>query len=367
MKRIVIKIGSSSIVNEDLSINKKIMLSLMRSIALLKEKGIEVALVSSGAIALGRHALALTKKPSIISLKQACAAIGQAKLMEEYNKAADYYDLITGQILVSHDDFQIRKRMLYLSNTLDAMFQHGVVPIINENDALAVEEIKVGDNDTLAALIAPMIHADLVILFSDVDGLYNKNPKTNQDAELIKDVFEINSEISSFVGALTSNVGTGGMETKLTAAAKATVAGTDLIICNSNRIDDLLEIVLEEKIGTLFHKSQKAISSREHWIIYKTNSVGKVVIDDGCKKALFNKKVSILAKGVIKIVGNFLEDSVIDIVDNNDNRIAKGISKLSSNDIERIKGLSNQEIKALGIKHPEIVHANDLVILHETL
>jgi len=167
IKRIVIKIGSSSLVKKDLSINEPMLISIMQSFKKLTDNGLEVALVTSGAIAVGMHALGLEKRPKDMALKQACAAVGQAKLMEEYNKAADIYDLKTGQILLNHDDFQIRKRMNYLSNTLSAMFDNGIIPIINENDALAVEEIKVGDNDTLSALISPMVKADLLILFSD--------------------------------------------------------------------------------------------------------------------------------------------------------------------------------------------------------
>lgn len=362
MKRVVVKVGSSSIVNKDLSVNKKVMLSLMKSFYELKDD-VQVALVTSGAIALGMHELSLNKKPSVMALKQACAAIGQAKLMEEYNKAANYYELVAGQILVSHDDFQVRKRMVYLSNTLDEMFKHGIIPIINENDALAVEEIKVGDNDSMAALIAPMIHADLVILFSDVDGLFDKNPKVYNDAKLIETVNEINDVILACAGLSTTNVGTGGMETKISAAKMATQSGTDLIICNSKDIDKLKDIINGAKIGTRFIKNKEAISSRDHWIIYKTNTAGKIIVDNGCKDALKNKKVSILAKGVVGVEGAFLEDSVVEVVDANGEKLGKGITKYSSMEIDNIKGLSNKEILEKENKaRAEIIHANDLVL-----
>ena len=363
-RRIVVKIGSSSIVNNDLSINKQVMISLMKSFSDLREKGIEVALVSSGAIACGMHELNLKKKPSLMSLKQACAAVGQAKLMEEYNKSASYYDLLTGQILVSHDDFQVRKRMVFLSNTLDEMFKNGIIPIINENDALAVEEIKVGDNDTLASLIAPMIHADLVILFSDVDGLFDKNPKLEKDAKLISDIYDIN-EVIDFAKTSSTSVGTGGMQTKIQSAIMASTIGCNLIICNSKYIDKLVDICLGEKIGSYFHKQEKTISSREHWIIYKTNSLGEVIVDEGLKQILEenrNKKISILAKGIEKVNGQFLKDAVIDIKTNDGNRIGKGISKYSSDEIEKIKGQDSKSIKELGYKYPYIIHANDIVL-----
>lgn len=362
-RRIVVKIGSSSIVNSNLSINKQVMISLMKSFALLKEKGIEVALVSSGAIATGMHELNLKKKPSMMSLKQACAAVGQAKLMEEYNKSAAYYDLLTGQILVSHDDFQVRKRMVFLSNTLDEMFKNGIIPIINENDALAVEEIKVGDNDTLASLIAPMIHADLVILFSDVDGLYDKNPKTEKDAKLISDIYDIN-EVIDFGKGSNSSVGTGGMQTKIQSAIMASSIGCDLIICNSKYIDKLVDICLGEKIGSYFHRQEKTISSREHWIIYKTNSLGALIVDEGCKKILEtpDKKVSILAKGILRVDGSFLKDAVIDIRSEDGKVLGKGISKYNSNEIDKIKGLDSKTINELGYKYSYAIHANDVVL-----
>ena len=365
MKRIVLKIGSSSLVNDDLSINESMINTIMKSFKDLKNKNIDVALVTSGAVAVGMHELGLSKKPKDMSLKQACAAVGQAKLMEAYNKAASVYSLKTGQILLNHDDFEIRKRMLFLSDTLDSMFKNNIIPIINENDALAVEEIKVGDNDTLAALISPMVNAELLILFSDIDGLYDKNPKIFKDAVMLEAVEKITPEIMNMIGDPTSNVGTGGMTTKINAALISTSAGCNMIICNSNQITNLIEIVNGKKIGTLFKTPEKCISSREHWMIYKTNSKGTLIIDDGLKDAFSNKKVSILPKGVVKVKGEFMKDSVIDIVDLNNNLIAKGISNYSSNEIALILGHSSNEVtEILGYcTKKEIIHANNLVLL----
>ncbi|MBR6287880.1 MAG: glutamate 5-kinase, partial [Acholeplasmatales bacterium] len=204
IKRVIIKVGSSSLVNKDLSVNNEVIISILSVFKKLKSDGIECALVTSGAIALGMHELKLNKKPKELSLKQACAAVGQAKLMESYNKVASLYDLVLGQILISHDDFQVRKRMLILSDTLDSMFKNGIIPVINENDALAVDEIKVGDNDTLASLISPMIKADLLVLFSDIDGLYDKNPKLYPDAKMINKVEKIDDSILAMVSGATT-------------------------------------------------------------------------------------------------------------------------------------------------------------------
>lgn len=369
IQRIIIKVGSSSLVNKDLSINQPMIVGIMQSFKELSDKGINVALVSSGAIASGMHELGLTKKPKEMSLKQACAAIGQSKLMEAYNKAADIYGLKTGQILVNHDDFQIRKRMNYLSDTLDAMFKNNIIPIINENDALAVEEIKVGDNDTLASLISPMINADLLILFSDIDGLFDKNPKIYKDAKLIDVVNEINADIINMAGDKTTEVGTGGMQTKINAARISTSAGANMIICNSNQIKNLCDIVAGKEIGTLFKASKNQISSREHWIIYKANSMGNIIIDDGLKDALKKKKVSILSKGIIDVNGDFLKGMIITINDKDGNVIGKGISNYSSTEIRLLEGHESKDLKEiLGYEgKKEIIHANDLVLLKEGL
>ena len=366
IKRVIIKVGSSSLVKNDLSINEPVLISIMGQFKNLKEMGIEPCIVTSGAIALGMHELKLDKKPSNMSLKQACAAIGQAKLMEYYNKAGEIYGLTLGQILVNHDDFQVRKRMIYLSNTLDSMFKNGVIPIINENDALSVEEIKVGDNDTLASLIAPMINADLLILFTDIDGLYDKNPKVYSDAKLISTVDKIDEKILSYASGSSSNVGTGGMNTKLDAALISTSANVNMIICNSNRIDDLNDIINGEEIGTLFVK-HKGFHSRDHWITFKANALGSIFVDDGCVKALSGKKVSILPKGILSVKGTFTKGTVIDVRDKNNIVIAKGITNYSDSEIDLIKGENTDKIKEiLGYDGKcEVIHANDLVNLRD--
>lgn len=367
MKRIVIKIGSSSLVNKDYSVNEPVLVTIMQQISSLKNAGIDIAIVTSGAIAVGMHELHLLKKPKEMALKQACAALGQAKLMEAYNKVAEIYNLKLGQILLNHDDFQVRKRMLYLSNTLDAMFKNQIVPVINENDALAVEEIKVGDNDTLASLIAPMIGADLLVLFSDIDGLYTKNPKIYKDAVMVGEVDKIDSEILSMVSGATTSVGTGGMETKIDAALISTMAGVDMIICNSNMLSSLNKIASGEEIGTLFKASSKEISSREHWMIFKANSQGRIVVDNGVLTRLKERKVSILPKGIVAVEGEFLSGAILDIVSLDGIILAKGITNYSSNEIETILGKTSKEAEELiGFEAKKgVIYADDMVILKE--
>ena len=367
IKRIIIKVGSSSLVKSDYSVNMPMLVTIMHEFSNLKKKGIDVALVTSGAIAVGMNVLGLEHKPKDMALKQACAAVGQAKLMEAYNKAAEIYNIKLGQILVNHDDFQVRKRMLYLSNTLDSMFKNNIVPVINENDALAVEEIKVGDNDTLAALIAPMVDADLLVLFSDIDGLYTKNPKVYKDAVMVDIVDKIDSNILSMVSGSTTNVGTGGMETKIDAALISTMVGVNMIICNSNKLEDLSKIVAGENIGTLFKAQEKGISSREHWMIFKANSQGAITVDNGVKELLEKRKVSILPKGITKVDGEFLSGSVIDIISLDGIILAKGITNHSSSEIDSVKGKDSKIAESIIDFHAKkgIIYADDMVILKE--
>lgn len=365
VKRVVVKIGSSSVVTKDLKPNTENILAIISGFKKLKDEGIDCALVSSGAIATGMGELGLNKKPKDMALKQACAAVGQAKLMEAYNRVAELYGIHLGQILISHDDFQVRKRMLVLSETLDAMFKNNIVPIINENDAVSVEEIKVGDNDTLSSLISPMVGADLLVLFSDIDGLYDKNPKIYPDAKMISTVDKIDETILAMVGDTTTNVGTGGMKTKIDAAISATSSGVDMIICNSDRLRDLEEIVKGDEIGTLFIKDDKVFSNRDNWIIFKSNALGNIVADSGLEKALKDKKVSILPKGIKNVNGEFLAGSVINVINADGIVLAKGITNYSSAEIKLVMGAdSNKMAEILGFSgKKQIIHANDLVVV----
>ena len=367
IKRVILKIGSSSLVDEKLNIKNDVLDNLMASFKNLINKGIEICLVTSGAIALGRGELGLKKKPTEMALKQACAAIGQAKIMEYYNEAAKKHGLLCGQILVNHDDFQVRNRMQFLTQSLEAMLKNKVIPIINENDVLAVEEIKVGDNDTLSSLLVPVIKADILNLFSDIDGLYDKNPKEFIDAKFIDTVDKVDGSIYKMVGVNKSNVGTGGMETKLNAAIIATQAQGNMIICNSSRINDLEKIIEGAEIGTLFKAKKRLISLREHWMIYRVKASGSIIIDSGAINALNEKKVSILPKGIISVNGNFLRDSIINVISEDGKLIAKGISNYSSDQIDLIKGKKSNEFLGKKYLKEEVIHANNLVIIREDI
>lgn len=353
-KRLVIKIGSSSIIGGG-KIKYDCLDSLASSINKLK-KQYDCILVTSGAVALGSI---ITKiKPKTIKEKQALAAIGQAELIKVYEETFDQYEMKVAQILLSHDDFGNRKRIVHLENTIDTLLSMNVLPIINENDALAVDEIKVGDNDTLAALIASVIKSQILVLCSDIDGLYDKNPNIYDDAKLIPFIDDISSLNVDTEGK--SDVGTGGMATKIKAAKIVTKAGCDMIIINSNKVG-FIEDAINNKIGSYF-KSNDSLSNFNHWLLYKSNIDGSIIIDDGAKDAILKNK-SLLSSGIIDTKGDFLSSSIVEIINNN-KRIAVGRVKYSSYEINRIKGLSQIEVKKLmGDKFKStVIHTDELVL-----
>ena len=308
----------------------------------------------------------LTERPQTIPEKQALAAIGQASLMQIYEDLFSLFDLKCAQILLNHDDFDDRKRLMNFNHAMQALIKYDVVPIINENDTLAVDEIKVGDNDTLASLIVPAVDADMVVLVSDIDGLYDDNPHLNKDAKLIRDVNGITSEIKKMAKDASSKVGTGGMVTKLKAAKVCNDYGCAMAIVNGSKENVLVDLLNGEDVGTYFNGDVgRKLSSREHWIMYRSMSKGKIIIDDGAKKALVNNHSSLLPKGIIDVRGEFLIFQIVDIVDKDDALLARGMVNYSSDEIKLIKGLNTSEIEnRLNYKdYDEIIHANNLVLV----
>lgn len=365
IQRIIIKVGSSSLINDEGKIKEEAFDNIIRTISGLMKENYEVVLVTSGAIALGMSKLNLTMKPKKMGLKQACAALGQCTLMNEYEKYSEKYGILCAQILVNHDDFENRNRMINLTNTFEELFLNKILPIVNENDALNVEEIKVGDNDTLSSLLAPMINGDLLVLASDIDGLYDKNPKQYPDAQKIDIVTKIDKTIDSMIGDITSNVGTGGMETKIKAARIATKAGCNMVIISTTDIVKLPDIISGERIGTMFVSEDKILKNKEHWIVYNAYAKGAIVVDDGAKKALMERK-SLLPKGIEKIIGEFEEGSVVFISDEQGVKFAKGICNFSSREINKIIGKYSTEAKQiLKSTKEEVIHANSLVLIDE--
>lgn len=366
IKRIIIKVGSSSLCRQDGKIEKQKILSLVLQISKLKKQGYEIVLVTSGAIAAGMGALGLKEKPQTIPEKQALAAIGQARLMQIYEDIFHLFDLKCSQVLLNHDDFDHRKRLMNLSNTMDALMKYDVIPIVNENDALAVEEIKVGDNDTLAALLVPVVRADLLILVSDIDGLYTANPNEYQDAKLLKYVDEVDESIEKMAGTSSSQLGTGGMMTKIKAAKITNAYGSHMVIVNGNKDNSLLKVLREEE-GTWFNGSSgKNLNAKTHWLAYHTSSKGKIVVDQGAAIALVEQRKSLLPKGIIDVCDHFLMGQVVDIVCDNQ-VLARGISNYSSDELKLIMGYKTSDIESiLHYKdYDEVVHANNMIIVGE--
>lgn len=353
MKRIVIKIGSSSLFKGQDFATEEIT-ALAKEIKKIKQTGVEVCLITSGAIAVGMSEMGLDKRPSVLSSKQALAAIGQAYLMERYEKIFETVGIKPAQILLSHDDFGNRDRVKNLNNTISALFEYGALPVINENDALATEEIKVGDNDTLASMIALNIGAELLIIISDVDGLYDKNPSENPDAKLIKTVEKIDENIFSLAKSPSSKVGTGGMVTKIRAAKICCNSGIKMMIVGNGKISELSKIARGENLGTEFIEKGK-MPVRSNWILSCANVSGKIFVDAGAKEALL-KRNSLLSCGITDLKGTFSSGSVVEICDELGVPFAKGVVAFGSDNLKTLDKRGEH-------KSQLIIHANNLVLI----
>lgn len=365
VKRIVVKVGTSTLTHSTGLLNINRIENLARQLSDIHNRGIEVILVSSGAIGAGVGKLGLKVKPKTIPEKQACAAIGQGILLHMYEKLFSEYGKIVAQILLTREDISHRMRFLNASNTFFALLEKGAIPIVNENDAIVVEEIKFGDNDTLSAMVSSLVNADLLILLTDIDGLYDSNPKTNPDAKFISYVDEITEKIVASAGDAGSSLGTGGMITKINAGKIATSSGSSMIIANGDTPNILNEILEGKEVGTFFKGENHPLQARKHWMAFGTKPSGSVIIDAGAEKALTTSHKSLLPKGILHVKGNFSEGEIISILNSDRKDIGHGISNYNSSDIDLIKGLDTCLIEEkLGYKHyDEIIHANNLVIL----
>lgn len=365
MKRLVIKIGSNILADEKAGLNTKRISSLAKDISALQDKGYEVVVVSSGAVAAGMTKLGLTKKPKDIKLKQAAAAVGQSRLMWAYERSFAEFGKKVAQILLTRDDFSDRKRYINSKNTIMTLLSYRIIPIINENDTVSTDEIKFGDNDNLASLVANIVEAEKLIILSDVDGLYTEDPRQNAKARLIEYVDEITPEILKKAGGAGSMVGTGGMYSKILAAKKALSHGIIVHIISGKREGLLISLMEGGRSGTLFESSKEKMSSRKGWIAYGSRSKGSITLDEGAVKALVEGGRSLLPSGIISVEGGFDTGDAIHCLDKKGNRIAKGLTNYSSAEIDKIKGGKTSDIeKILGYKYSEeIIHRDNLALL----
>jgi len=359
-KRVVLKIGSAVLAGDN-AIFKRVA----RDVAVLKAEGREVVIVSSGAVALGMKALDLTKKPATIPETQAVAAAGQLNLMFNYKKAFLSEELRIGQVLLTHDGLSDRKRFLNARNTVLTLLGMGLVPIINENDTVATEEIKLGDNDELSALVTNLVNADILIILTDIDGLYDRDPRTDPWAKripLVSDVDELCiDETCSGVGPL----GSGGMRSKTLAARMAAHFGVATIVASGMDEGVISAILTGDSVGTLFKPAEQRLTSKKHWIAFSSRPTGRVIVDDGARKALLDGKKSLLPSGITGVDGAFGTGEVIHCVDAKGMEFARGLTNYSSEEIKRIKGFNSKDIEEkLGYKvYDEVIHRDNLVVL----
>lgn len=362
-KKILIKIGSAVLTGTD-GLDLKIIDALAQEMCDLTRRGFSIVLVTSGAIASGSHRLGITGKLKSMPEKQAAAAVGQGRLMRVYSKAFEKNNLYVAQILLTMSDLTDRQRYLNIRNTLSTLMEWHVTPIINENDTVAVDEIKFGDNDNLAAMIANIIEADLFINLTATDGLYDCNPSESKKAKRIDLVCDITDEIEAMATSDTSSVGTGGMKSKILAAKKVTSIGIPCIIAPGKRKKVLSDILAGVEIGTLFLPQTSRLASRKYWIANTLKPRGRLIIDDGAKKALLEKGKSLLPSGITAVEGEFVPGDPVVCVDQTGANLAKGLVNFDASDVRKIMGLKTVQISAaLGHKdYDEVIHRDNMVV-----
>lgn len=363
--RIVVKVGTSSLVKSDGSLDRGRMADMIGQIAGAREAGSDVILVSSGAIRAGMERLALGERPKNIPDQQATAAVGQSVLMQTYTELLAEHGIVPGQILVTREDFDHRVRYLNARNTIKRLLAFGCLPIVNENDTVATEEIKFGENDTLSALVAACADADLLINLSDVDGLYDGDPRVNSACSLISEVPAINSEIENLAGGTHGLCGSGGMRTKIEAAKIATSSGVRMVIANASRPNVIADIAAGENIGTRFLANKTGLSHRKRWIAFGSRVRGSIIINDGAVQMISGGGKSLLPAGITDTDGAFGIGDLVALKDENRKEIARGLSNYSISELALIKGRHTSEIEnILGYKdNDEVVHRDNMVLL----
>lgn len=363
LRRIVVKVGSGLIAEPGSGLVEAHLERLADDVASLLEKGLEVVLVSSGAIAAGTARLGLRERPHSIPEKQAAAAVGQSALMWSYERAFGRFGRRVAQVLLTQDDLSHRPRYLNARNTLLALLGYRVLPVVNENDTVAVEEIKVGDNDNLSAVVAHLVDADLLVILTDIDGLYDVDPRRNPSARRIEQVEAVTPELERLIWDGES--GTGGMRTKLQAAQKVMTAGIPLIIADGQPSGVLARIVAGDPIGTVFLPRGDRLAARKRWIAFALPPQGFLQLDEGAWRALAERGKSLLPSGVVRVSGEFSAGDAVGLLDPAGREFARGLVNYEAREVEQIRGARSVEIESrLGYKaFDEIIHRDNLVLL----
>jgi glutamate 5-kinase len=362
----VVKVGTSSITSERGVLDASALAKLAREVAAARVAGHEVVLVSSGAIAAGLPALGLDVRPSDIGTLQAIAAVGQPRLMEEFTAVLGEHALVAGQVLLTPHDFGVRSQYLHARETLRRLLDLGVVPIVNENDTVADDEIRLGDNDRLAALVSHLVGADVLVLLTDTPGLFTADPRLDANASLISDIAEVDAALEASAGGRGTERGSGGMASKLAAAkiaawsgVRAVIAGADVVDVVTSAIDGAA--VDGSAVGTTVHPRAERLASRKLWIAFALAPAGRIVVDDGARRALSADHRSLLPAGVRGVEGSFEADEAVEIVDERGVVFAKGLARYSGEQLRSVAGRRTADLPE-ALPH-EVVHADDLVVL----
>lgn len=373
-RRVVVKVGSAVLTalregegGGEGKAGEDVFSRLAEEIHGARKAGREVVLVSSGAIAMGAEKLSFgraPRQPFTIPERQAIAAVGQSSLMARYDGAFSRFSERTAQVLLTHDDFADRRRFLNARNTLTTLLRLGIVPVINENDTVAVDEIKFGDNDNLSALVTNLIEAELLVMLSDIDGICDRDPKTDRSARMIPVVEDIDSLKVEWTGE-TTLFGTGGMRSKVEAARKAAHFGCATVVANGLTPGVLTSVLAGEDVGTLILPMEDRLTSKKHWIAYSSRPSGRVYMDEGARTALLKGGKSLLPSGIKKVDGTFEAGEVIHCVDLEGIEFARGVTNYSSRELDEIKGLKTKEIEGvLGYRvYDEVIHRDNLVVI----
>jgi glutamate 5-kinase len=363
-RRVVVKIGTNALTSATGRFNRAHFEALGEDL-LWAAQGRELVVVSSGAIALGVERLGLSARPKDIPGKQACAAVGQSRLMQAYEEAFGRADRLVAQVLLTHGDVQDRRRYLNVKHALERLLAANVVPVINENDTVSVDELKFGDNDTLAALVAGVVEADALIILSDVEGLFTADPRKNPDARLLPQVDAVTPELLALAGGSGTLVGTGGMATKIRAAARVTELGVRCLITSGAVPGRLRSVLSGEPVGTLFDTPGTRRSARMAWIAHVLKPKGQLRVDAGAREAIVTGKRSLLPSGIRSVEGDFGRGDPVDLVDEQGQVFARGLSAYEDGELRRIAGLKSTDIESvLGYRYlDEAVHRDDLAVL----
>ena len=364
-KRLIVKVGSSLVTNSGQGLDHTALTRWVIQIAELRKRGREVILVSSGAIAEGMQRLGWKKRPSAVHELQAAAAVGQMGLIEAYESRFRQHGLLTSQVLLTHEDLADRKRYINARTTLRTLLELGVVPIINENDTVATDEIRFGDNDTLGALVTNLVEADVLIILTDQSGLYSADPRKTPEATLIRDAVAGSPELEQMAGGAGSDIGLGGMLTKVIAAKRAARSGAHTVIASGHEENVLVRLVDGEHVGTLLRAATPPLAARQQWMADHLQMRGRLTLDAGAIKALRDMQSSLLPIGVIAVNGEFERGEVVGCCDESGREIARGLVNYSASEARRIVCTPSSEIeKKLGyVDEPELIHRDNLVVL----